>query len=106
MIDIFAEAVGVATTPLPEPQPELPSEQRPDGIGDIGAYVQALNPFPGANVGRALSLVPEANKLFRCVSVPAYSAPGFATLRWETPLTRPQFEFIAAWAAAMNVCFY
>jgi hypothetical protein len=106
MIDVFAEAVGVERAPLPGPRPGEPTRIRPDGLGDIGSYVPALDPFPGANVARALSLVPEANKLFRCVSVPTYSAPGFASLQWDTPLTRPQVELVATRVAAMNECFY
>lgn len=106
MIDVFAEAVGVERAPLPSPEPGAPTRERPDGLGDIGAHVPVLDPFPAANVARALSLVPDANKLFRCVSVPTYSAPGFSSLRWETPLTRPQVELVASRVAAMNECFY
>ncbi len=106
MVDIFAEAVGVEPTELPQPIAGEPSELRPDGLGDIGAHVPMLDPFPAANVARALSLVPDANLLFRCVSVPTYSAPGFASLQWDTPLTRPQVELVASRVAAMNECFY
>ena len=106
MVDVFAEAVGVDHTPLPEPRPGRPTRERPDGLGDIGAHVPALDPFPAANVARALSLVPEANTLFRTVSVPAYSAAGFAELTWNTPLSRPQVELVASRVAAMNECFY
>ncbi|MGI9611314.1 MAG: alkylhydroperoxidase-related (seleno)protein [Acidimicrobiales bacterium] len=106
MIDVFAEAVGVDRAPVPRPEPGEPTRIRPDGLGDIGAYVPVLHPFPAANVARALSLVPDANKLFRLVSVPTYSAPGFASLQWETPLSRPQVELIATRVAAMNECFY
>lgn len=108
MIDMFAEAVGVEVTPLPSiGDPDgVPDRRRPDGLGDIGAHVPALDPFPAANVARALSLVPDANTLFRTVSVPAYSAPGFARLTWDTPLSRPQVELVASRVAAMNECFY
>lgn len=106
MLDIFAEAIGVPPEPLPAQIDGLPTKEEPDGLGDIGAHVRALDPFPAANVARALSLVPEANKLFRTVSVPTYSAPGFADLAWETPLSRPQVELVASRVAAMNECFY
>jgi len=106
MLDVYAEAVGVDLTPLPYPEPGEPSRQRPDGLGDIGAYVPMLDPFPAANVARALSLVPDANRLFRTVSVPTYSAPGFADLVWDTPLSRPQVELIASRVSALNECFY
>lgn len=106
MVDVFADAVGVGPEPLPHPETGEPSRIRPDGLGDIGAYVPTLDPFPAANVARALSLVPEANRLFRTVSVPAYSAPGFTDLRWDTPLSRPQVELLASRVAAVNECFY
>ena len=106
MLDVFAAAVGVDPTPLPEPRAGKPSRQRPDGLGDIGAHVPVLDPFPAANVARALSLVPSANHLFRTVSVPTYSAPGFGDLVWDTPLSRPQVELVASRVAAMNECFY
>ena len=106
MVDVFAESIGSAPEPLPTAVDGQPSRERPDGIGDIGAHVPALDPFPAANVARALSLVPDANRLFRTVSVPAYSAPGFADLAWETPLSRPQVELVASRVAAMNECFY
>lgn len=108
MVDVYAEAVGVAAPPLPEPaaETEQPSQVRPDGLGDIGAHVPVLDPFPFANVARALSLVPDANTLFRTVSVPAYSAPGMGDLVWDTPLSRPQVELVASRVAAMNECFY
>ncbi|MGH1488423.1 MAG: alkylhydroperoxidase-related (seleno)protein [Acidimicrobiales bacterium] len=106
MIDVFAEAAGVDKAALPSPVDGQPSSERPDGLGDIGAHVPVLEPFPAANVARALSLVPEANKLFRTVSVPTYSAPGFAALQWDTPLSRPQVELVASRVAALNECFY
>lgn len=106
MIDVFAEAMGVAKTPFPAPIDGDPSRTEPDGLGDIGAHVRALDPFPAANVARALSLVPDANTLFRTVSVPAYSSPGFADLEWKTPLSRPQVELVASRVAALNECFY
>jgi hypothetical protein len=106
MVDVFAEAVGVDKAPLPEPEAGEPTRVRPDGLGDIGAHVPALEPFPAANVARALSLVPDANRLFRTVSVPGYSAPGFESLQWDTPLSRPQVELVASRVAAINECFY
>lgn len=106
MIDIFAEALGVDQEPLPSPVAGEPSRTEPDGLGHIGAHVRVLDPFQAANVARALSLVPQANKLFRTVSVPTYSAAGFADLTWETPLSRPQVELVASRVAAMNECFY
>lgn len=107
MIDVFAAAIGVAPEPLPAPAADgAPSRQRPSGVADVGAHVPMLEPFAYANVARALSLVPEANALFRSVSVPMYSAPGMDQLVWSTPLQRPQVELVAARVAALNECFY
>jgi len=108
MVDIFAEGIGVPVEPLPQvsSQPGQPSRKRPDGLGDIGAHVQMLEPFGYANVARALSLVPSANQLFRTTSVPMYSAPGMGDLVWDTPLQRPQVELAASRVAALNECFY
>ena len=106
MVDIHAAANGTELEPFPNPGPGEPTGGRPDGLGDIGAHVPVLDPFPFANVARALSLVPDANALFRLVSVPTYSAPGFADLAWDTPLSRPQVELVASRVAAMNECFY
>lgn len=106
MVDIHAAATGAELEPFPTAADGQPTGGRPEGLGDIGAHVPVLDPFPFANVARALSLVPDANALFRMVSVPTYSAPGFADLAWETPLSRPQVELVASRVAAMNECFY
>ena len=108
MVDMFTACVGLEPEPLPAPvaDAEEPSRERPDGLGDIGAHVLMLDPFPYANVARALSLVPSANALFRTTSVPMYSAPGMSELVWDTPLNRPQVELVASRVAAMNECFY
>ncbi|MGB1506686.1 MAG: alkylhydroperoxidase-related (seleno)protein, partial [Acidimicrobiales bacterium] len=65
-----------------------------------------LEPFPFANVARALSQVPSANTTFYTLVRPMYSAAGFDELVWTTPLSRPQVELVAARVAAMNECFY
>ncbi len=108
MIDMFAACAGVEVEALPPvtPDPGQPSRQRPEGLADIGAHVPMVDPFPYANVARALSLVPSANRLFRTASVPMYSAPGMSDLVWDTPLSRPQVELVASRVAALNECFY
>ena len=108
MVDMFAFAAGVDPAPFPAPSdtPGAPSHVVPDGLGDIGAHVPMLDPFPYANVARALSFVPRANVLFRTTSVPMYSAPGMSDLVWDTPLSRPQVELVATTVAALNECFY
>ncbi|MEM7275165.1 MAG: hypothetical protein AAF547_18935 [Actinomycetota bacterium] len=106
MLDVHAEGVGVAPLPLPDPIHGEPARTLPDGLGHIGAHVRMIHPSPFANVARALSLVPDTNRLFRLVMMPNYSANGFEELRWDTPLSRPQVELVASRVAAMNECFY
>ena len=38
-IDVFAEALGVALEPLPDPLEGEPGRVRPDGVGEMGAWV-------------------------------------------------------------------
>ncbi|MEE2777246.1 MAG: alkylhydroperoxidase-related (seleno)protein [Acidobacteriota bacterium] len=106
-VDAFCEAFGVDHEPLPDPQPGEPSGQRPDGMGDIGAWVPAIVEYPGPNVARAMSLVPEGVKtFFRLVSV-MYSSADFDKMVWaHRPLSRPQVELLAARVSAVNECFY
>lgn len=104
---IHADAVGADAEPIVvASEPGEPSRDRPDGVGHIGAHVPMLDPFPFANVARALSLVPSANQTFYTLVRPMYSAAGFEELVWNTPLSRPQVELVAARVAAMNECFY
>mgnify|MGYP001813760734 CR=1 FL=1 len=107
MLQVYAEIVGDAR-PRYEPvdEPGHPTGERPAGVGDIGAHVEMLDPFPMANVARALSLVPSANRTFLALVHAMYSEPGFSELVWDTPLIRPQVELVAARVAAMNECFY
>jgi len=104
---LFADAVGADVEPIsPATTPGEASRLTPDGLGDIGAHVKMLEPFPFANVARALSQVPSANTTFYTLVRPMYSAAGFDELVWTTPLSRPQVELVAARVAAMNECFY
>lgn len=104
---VHADAVGGEPEPItPASEPGSPTRERPDGLGDIGAHVPMLDPFPFANVARALSLVPSANETFYTLVRPLYSAAGFEKLVWDTPLSRPQVELVASRVAAMNECFY
>lgn len=108
IIHMYADAAGETVGPFGSPAPDAgqPTRTRPDGLGDIGAHVPMLDPFPAANVARALSLVPSANTAFYTLVRPMYSSAGFDTLVWDTPLTRAQVELVAARVAAMNECFY
>jgi hypothetical protein len=107
-IDAYGEALGRGHELLPEPIAGDPDRARLDDAADAGAYVPMFDPFPGPNVGRALSLVPEANRLFMTNVMAMYSSPGggFYDLEWQGPLTRPQAELLAARVSALNECFY
>lgn len=104
---LFADAAGFELAPIvPAPDPGEPTRDLPAGLGDIGAHVPMTDPFPFSNVARALSAVPSANQTFYTLVRPLYSAAGFSSLVWDTPLSRPQVELVASRVAAMNECFY
>ena len=106
-IDAFAEALGVAPEPLPEPQPGQPDGQRPDGLAQAGAFVPMSEGWQGPNVGRALSLAPADNLTFFGLVGSMYAFSNFAELVWDDQaLSRPQVELVAARVSAINECFY
>ncbi len=106
-MDAFCEAIGVDPPALPEPRPGEPDRQRPEGVGDIGAFVDAALGVPGPNVGRALSLAPLENATFFRLVGAMYALEDFGAMVWEErPLSRPQVELVAARVSALNECFY
>jgi len=107
-IDAFAEGLGVPSEPLPDEPLDAgrPSGDIPDGVGDIGAYVDMLESFPGPNVGRALTLCPTGNRLYRDVGQGLYHDGEFLDLAWDRPITRPQAELVATTVSAASECFY
>lgn len=108
-LDAFGEALGRGHEPLPTPiEDGAPDGARHEPVTDIGAYLPMADPFPGPNVGRALSLVPEANTLFFSNVMVMYGGPGgsFYDLKWDGPISRPQAELLAARVSALNECFY
>ena len=106
-IDAFADALGAALEPLPHAAGGEPSHERPSGVGEDGAWVPMTVPWQGANVGRALSLVPSAAATFGSLVMAMYAGRDFLKLVWEDrPLSRPQVELVAARVSALNECFY
>lgn len=106
-IDTYAEALGVALEPLPAPRPGEPDGARAPGTVAGIAHVPMIDPFPGPNVARALSLVPAAAQMFFDLVMAMYAGPGgFYELVWDGPLARPQAELLAARVSAVNECFY
>ena len=108
--DAFCEAMGIDHEPLPEPEAGEPTGERPDGMGDIGAWVPVqVVDWRRANVARALSLVPEGVRTFFRMVAAMYSgtATDFEKMVWDhRPLARPQVELLAARVSALNQCFY
>ena len=108
-VDVFAAALGVPLEPLPSPQSGAPDPAlaaADDALGEIGAFVPMLRDFPGPNVGRALSLVPQDNRSFFALVASMYALEDFGELVWDRPLTRPQVELVASRVSALNECFY
>ncbi len=108
--DAFCEAMGIDHEPLPEPEAGEPDRERPDGMGDIGAWVpvQVID-WKRANVARAMSLVPEGVRTFFRMVAAMYTgtASDFDRMVWDhRPLARPQVELLAARVSALNQCFY
>lgn len=108
MLRMYAECANetVATIGAPPDDAGGPARDMPDGLADIGAHIAMLDPFPGPNVARALSMVPSINQVFYTLVIPMYSVAGFQDLVWDTALSRPQVELVASRVAALNECFY
>lgn len=105
-IDVFAEALGIALEPLPEPVPGDPERATAPGCGDVGAFVPMRLEPAGPNVGRALSSVPNDNHSFFEIVGTMYALTDFLQLVWDRPLSRPQVELLAARTSAISECFY
>ena len=107
VIDSFARSLGLPLRELPEPQPGEPDRVRPEGVGDVGAWVSQTVEKSLANVSRAASVVPSTEDLWRELVQAHYSrGPQFADLVWDRALSRPQVELLASTVSALNECFY
>lgn len=107
VLDRFDRAMGRLERPLPEPEAGEPTRERPDDVGDVGAWVSQTTGPTRANVSRTLSLVPTTNVPWRQLVDSHYSrGPDFVNVRWEYALSRPQSELVAARTTALNECFY
>ena len=104
----FADALGVAYEPLPEPEAGEPDRAQNPAVAAVGAYVPLQEPWQGPNVARALSLVPDQNLMFMSLVMQMYGGQNdFFKLVWEDgPLSRPQVELLAARVSAVSECFY
>lgn len=107
VVDRFDDAIGELRRPLPKPVEGEPTRVRPDGMGDVGAWVSQSTGATVANVSRTFSLVPTTNQLWRQLVDSHYSRwPQFEQWVWHRALSRPQVELVAARTTALNECFY
>ena len=106
-IDVYARSIGAPPPDLIEPVGGVPARERPDDVGDVGAWIPMTEQKVLANVSRALSLVPRTNATWRALVNESYSrGPQMLALTWERALSRPQIELIAARVSQLNQCFY
>jgi alkylhydroperoxidase family enzyme len=107
-IDRFTDALGLARHPLPEPVAGRPvAELAPDSA--VRTHWVPTAPVRGANVLRALSLLPFEHESRRILSEAHYvsEAALLGDLRSARgALSRPQIELIAARTSTLNECFY
>ena len=121
-IDTMAHGLGLEALPLPNPQPGVPSHDRPDRAKPGGAWVPWVEPEdggeamagiypidrPAANIMKAMSLVPdEVRSFFDLVShqyLPGEAMRNFA--REYRTIGHAQIELLAARVSALNRCLY
>ena len=124
LVDGFARAIGADLPPLPAPVAGDPSRERPPEAVDEGYFVPTIpyavgqrpelglyEPAPFMpNVGRGLSLVPDAVRSARDLMLAHYMKYEQVASGWEPPpdrpITRSQMELVASRTSAKNDCFY
>lgn len=107
VLDTFAAAVGWPEPDIPEAVDGSPKRERPNAVGDVGAWVSQTLDKTRANVSRTLSLVPTTNATWRGLVDSHYArGAGFYDLAWKRPLSRPQVELLAARTTVLQECFY
>ncbi len=120
-IDGFTRAIGLPAFALPEPQPGEPSRHRPAGAKTDHAWVPRVAPedvteaeaglydgLAGANIHRALSLVPAETVGFFDIDAAQY-LPDAQLRDYGTEyrdLSHVQIELLAARVSALNQCVY
>ena len=122
-VDTFCRAIGFPRHPLPVAVAGAPSKRRPVEARLEGAWVATIPNGAAApsekdlygehhaeNVLRALSLVPDEQRMSIHVLVPPQYIPA-----WRVPdptfdpgraISRLQMEYVAARVSALNDCFY
>ena len=122
MVDRFAEALGQAEFPLPEPVAGTPSSYRAPGAKIHDAWISLVEPedvtpadgnlYDGeeqpAGVVKALSLVPDAKRAYWDLG-DAHYIPNTDLLKFDLEqreISRAQVEVVAARVAAVHQCVY
>ncbi len=123
LIDGFARTIGADPPPLPEPVAGDPSRARSTEAVDEGYFVPTI-PYavgqrpdlglyePDAfvpNVGRGLSLVPDAVRTSQDLMLAHYMRYPQVVTDYQPPdrpISRSQMELVAARTSARNDCFY
>jgi hypothetical protein len=107
VVDRFHRALGRPEPDPPQPVVGDPARERPDDVGDVGAWVSQSTGPTAANVSRTLSLVPVTNGPWRDLVNTHYSRGAeFMSTVWQRPLSRPQVEVVASRTTTWNECFY
>jgi len=124
VIDEFCRGLGLAVNALPEPQHGEPTRYRPANASiDASAWVPLLPPVinegpeadlwsvAGANVARAMSLVPDEVRTLMDTLRVHYLDYGDVVGGWSKrspngSLSRTQMEVVAARVSSHNECFY
>ena len=107
VLDMFAWAMTGDDGQLGDNTAGSPANERPDDVGDVGAWVSQTTGTGMANVSRSLSLVPVTNRAWVGLVQALYSRGAeFLDLSWDRALSRPQVELVAARTTAELECFY
>jgi len=107
VLDTFSWAMQDNEASFGSANQGLPTNERPEDVGDVGAWVSQSTGSGMANVSRSLSLVPVTNSAWVGLVQAMYSrGPGFLDLEWDRALSRPQVELVAARTTAELECFY
>lgn len=121
-IDEFNRVLGLSPEPLPDAEPGEPTRYRPAQTETKTGFVPMLQRDAaqgneadlwmkgrGANVLRALSVVPDAVRDWKDISAAQYlSVEGMANMIGDEnrAIDRMQMELVAGRVSAINQCFY
>jgi len=123
LVDGFARAIGADPPALPAPRAGEPSRVRPPEAIDEGYFIPTIPYAVGSrpelglyapnafvpNVGRGLSLVPDAVRTAKDLMLAHYVQYQQVATDYEPdgrPISRSQMELVASRTSAKNECFY